>query len=133
MNESQNPAAGGETANTGFTQADLDRARAEGHAAGIKAGADAQLARITGIYGHAEATGRRAMADKCVSMGLTVEQAGELLAAAPRDTAPQAAANPFAAAMAAIGNPPTTGLEAPETDTPDEAALAAQVIAAFRQ
>lgn len=35
--------------------------------------------------------------------------------------------------MAAIGNPPTTGLEAPETDTPDEAALAAQVIAAFRQ
>lgn len=133
MNESQNPAAGGETANTGFTQADLDRVRAEGHAAGIKAGAESERARVTAIYGHPEATGRRAMADKCVSMGLTVEQAGELLAAAPRDTAPQAAANPFAAAMAAIGNPPTTGLEAPETDTPDEAALAAQVIAAFRQ
>lgn len=133
MNESQNPAAGGETANTGFTQADLDRARAEGHTAGIKAGAESERARVTAIYGHAEATGRRAMADKCVSMGLTVEQAGELLAAAPRDTAPQAAASPFAAAMAAIGNPPTTGLEAPETDTHDEAALAAQVIAAFRQ
>lgn len=133
MNESQNPAAGGETANTGFTQADLDRARAEGHAAGIKVGAESERTRVTAIYSHAEATGRRAMADKCVSMGLTVEQAGELLAAAPRDSAPQAAANPFAAAMAAIGNPPTTGLEAPETDTPDEAALAAQVIAAFRQ
>jgi ClpP class serine protease len=133
MNESNNPAAGGETANVGFSQADLDRARAEGHAAGIKAGAESERTRITGIYGHAEATGRRAMADKCVSMGLTVEQAGELLAAAPRESAPQAAANPFAAAMAAMGNPATSGVEAPETDTPDESALAAQVLAAFRQ
>ena len=133
MNESNNPAAGGETANVGFSQADIDRAKAEAHAAGVKAGMEAERTRITGIYGHAESAGRRAMADKCVSMGLSVEQAAELLAAAPKDATPQAAANPFAAAMGAVGNPATSGVEAPATDVPDEAALAAQVLAAFRQ
>ena len=59
MNDSPNPSAGGETANTGFTQADLDRARAEAHAAGVKAGAEAERTRITGIYGHAEAAGHQ--------------------------------------------------------------------------
>ena len=94
---------------------------------------EAERTRITGIYGHAESAGRRAMADKCVSMGLSVEQAAELLAAAPKDATPQAAANPFAAAMGAVVNPATSGVEAPATDVPDEAALAAQVLAAFRQ
>lgn len=129
----ENPAAGGETANVGFSQADIDRAKADAHAAGVKAGMESECARITGIYGHAEAAGRRTMADKCVAMRLTVEQAGELLASAPREAAAQAGANPFATVMAAIGNPPTSGIEAAASQQPDEAAVAAQILAAFRQ
>jgi len=132
MNESPNPSAGGETANTGFTQADLDRTRAEAHAAGVKAGAEAERTRITGIYGHAEAAGRRAMADKCVSMGLSVDQAGELLAAAPKEAA-QAGADPLSRAMAGITNPAIGSDAADPTETTAEAEAAKIVAFASRR
>lgn len=49
-----------------FTQADLDRARAEGHTAGkaegLKLGAEGERARIGAILDHAEAQGREALA-----------------------------------------------------------------------
>lgn len=127
MNDSPNPSAGGETANTGFTQADLDRARAEGHDAGVKAGAGAERTRITGIYGHAEAAGRRAMADKCVSMGLSVEQAGELLAAAPKEV------DPLSRAMGGIPNPAIGADPADPTETTAEAEAAKIVAFASRR
>lgn len=128
MNESQNPAAGGETANVGFSQADLDRAKAEAHAAGVKAGAESERTRITGIYGHAEAAGRRAMADKCVGMGLSVEQAGELMAAAPKEAAAQASADPLARAMAGIANP-QLGADAGDASETTAEAEAAKIVA----
>jgi hypothetical protein len=132
MNGTENPAAGGETANSGFTQADLDRTRAEAHAAGVKAGAEAERTRITGIYGHAEAAGRRAMADKCVSMGLSVDQAGELLAAAPKEAA-QAGADPLSRAMAGITNPAIGSDAADPTETTAEAEAAKIVAFASRR
>lgn len=132
MNDSPNPSAGGETANTGFTQADLDRARAEGHDAGVKAGAGAERTRITGIYGHAEAAGRRAMADKCVSMGLSVEQAGELLAAAPKEVA-QGEVDPLSRAMGGIPNPAIGADPADPTETTAEAEAAKIVAFASRR
>lgn len=129
MNESPNPSAGGETATEArFTQADLDRTKADAHAAGVKAGMEAERTRITGIYGHAEAAGRRAMADKCVGMGLTVEQAGELLAAAPKEAAAQAGADPLSRAMAGIANP-SVGTDAADTSETTAEAEAAKIVA----
>jgi signal peptide peptidase SppA len=102
-----------------LTQADLEKARAEGFAAGkaegvaegTAAGAKAERDRTAAILAHKEADGRGAMAAKCVSMGLTVDQAGELLAASPKADAKGAGGNAFAAAMASQGNPDVTGGE----------------------
>ncbi|MCW5648357.1 MAG: S49 family peptidase [Ramlibacter sp.] len=79
-------------------QADTDRA------------VQAERARTTGILNHAEAKGRTALAHQCVASGLSVEAAGAILAAAPKDAG---AAQPFAAAMTAIGNPAVNGTESP--------------------
>lgn len=118
---------------TVFTQTDLDRARAEGHASGLsegtKAGAEAERARVTAIQTHAEAAGRTALTAQCIAQGLTAEQAGALLAAAPKEQA-QAAANPFAAAMAAAGNPPTAPDAAPAADA--ETTMVTNMLALFQ-
>lgn len=112
----------------GLTQADLDSARAEGHATGLaegkQLGTDAERARVSAIQAHPEAAGRGALATTCIAQGLSVEQAGALLAAAPKD-APAAAAAPFAAAMSALGNPPTR----PDADTAAAEAQAADALA----
>jgi hypothetical protein len=75
--------------------------------AAAAASADAERARIKGIVGCAEAKGREALADHLAfntSMG--VEEARGLLNAAPKqDAEPQAASNPFEAAMNASDNP----------------------------
>jgi capsid assembly protease len=100
------PAGSTQQPATVFTQADLDRARAEGHATGATDGAATERARVSAIQTHPEAVGRTALATMCIAQGLSAEQAGALLAAAPKDQ-PSAAANPFAAAMGGVPNPLT--------------------------
>ena len=107
-----------------LTQADVDRARAEGAAA--------ERARVSAILGH-EAASCSPLALQCIGTGLTIEQSTAILGAAPKAAAPQpaAAASGFAAAMAAIGNPDVSGLDG-KGEQNDEAALAASILAAFR-
>lgn len=112
-----------------FTQADVDQARAAGH----QAGATAERERASAILGHEAAATNMQLAITCVQTGLSAEQAGAILAAAPKAAAPAAAANNgFAAVMGAIGNPAVSGIEAAATQGNDEAALAAQIVASFR-
>lgn len=109
-----------------FTQADVDAARADG----VKQGAAAERERVSAILGHAEADGRHALAMQCVTTGLTVEQSTAILAAAPK--APAAAGGgEFAAAMAKLGNPDVTGVEAPEAKKNEAAAVSASWDRAF--
>lgn len=107
-----------------YTQADLDQATA----AGQQAGAAAERERASSILGHAAAADNIQLAITCVQTGLSADQAGAILAAAPKAPAPVAAGGNFAAAMAAVGNPAVSGIEAAADDP---AALAAQVVASF--
>lgn len=119
----QAPAGAAATASATLTQADVDTARAEGHAAGIAA----ERARTSAILGHEKASGQAAMALQCVTQGLSAEQSAAILSAAPAPA--KAAGGDFAAAMAAMGNPPVSGVEAGAGGGGDEAALAAQILA----
>ena len=110
-----------------YTQADLDQATA----AGQQAGAAAERERASAILGHAAAAANIQLAITCVQTGLSADQAGAILAAAPKAPAPVAAGGNFAAAMAAVGNPAVSGIEAAVTQADDPAALAAQVVASF--
>lgn len=85
------------------SQADLDKARAEGAAA--------ERARVTAITSHANAAANPAITQQCIATGLSAEQAKGFLDAAPA-AATAAAGNQFAAAMAAMGNPNVSGVEA---------------------
>ena len=112
-----------------FIQADVDQARAAGH----QAGATAERERASAILGHEAAATNMALAVTCVQTGLSAEQAGAILAAAPKPAELTATANNgFAAVMGAIGNPAVSGIEAAATQGNDEAALAAQIVASFR-
>lgn len=107
------------------TQADLEQARAEGIAA--------ERARVAAITGHANAAANPAITQQCIAAGLSAEQAKGFLDAVPVATAaatPSAAqaGNPFATAMAALGNPDVSGVEAA---APDSAAAAAQAVAGW--
>lgn len=77
----QKPAtAAAPQAGTSFTQADLDKARAEGQAAGKQAEAE----RVSGILAYADENSRsHAMAHTCIQQGLSVDQSKALLDAAP--------------------------------------------------
>lgn len=87
------------------SQADLDKARAEGVAA--------ERARVTAITSHANAAANPAITQQCIATGLSAEQAKGFLDAAPAAGAvASAASNQFAAAMAAMGNPNVSGVEA---------------------
>lgn len=104
------PAGATTTATTAATavsaaasQADLEKARAEGAAA--------ERARVTAITSHANAAANPAITQQCIATGLSAEQAKGFLDAAPA-AATAAAGNQFAAAMAAIGNPNVSGVEA---------------------
>lgn len=118
---SGNPAA--------VTQAHVDAARAEGRDDGAKA----ERTRVSGIFAHEAAAGRTQLAIQCVTSGLTVEQAGAVLGAAPPAVAAVAGnANAFATAMATLGNPDVSGVEAATGQGADEAALASQIVSSFR-
>jgi signal peptide peptidase SppA len=117
---------------TAFTQADVDRAQAQGHAAGVTA----ERERVGAILGHERAAANMAMAQQLINTGLTTEQSSAILGAMPEQFAAVASAvpgNAFAAAMAAVGNPAVSGVEAAggEALEGDDAA-AAHVLAAFR-
>lgn len=113
-----------------FSQSDLDSARAEAQ----KQGAQAERDRTAAILGHEAAKGRSELAAQCVSSGLTVEQAGVILAASPLQSAPAAQAskpNQLAQHMAALGNPQITGTDAPNQGAEDPALVGASWDAAF--
>lgn len=120
------PAADKPSANqtAALTQADVDSS--------VQAAVAAERTRTTGILTHAEAAGRMALAHQCVAAGLSVEQAGALMAAAPKAAA-AATAQPFAAAMAALGNPKVEGIEGQQAtgDEPSAQAVAASWDKAF--
>lgn len=72
-----------------FTQADIDRAREEARAEGVTAGAEQERQRIAGILQHEEAEGRTQQAiTMALETDLSAEQAGKLLASAPKDDTP---------------------------------------------
>lgn len=141
------PQAGGQLAAPGAqapqqatTPATTDPAqvRAEGHAAGVQA----ERERVGAILGHERAGVHMAVAQTCISTGLSAEQAGQIMAALPgaqpaaAAAAPSATAsapNPFAAVMASIGNPAVSGIEpAAASAASEQETLAAQVLATFR-
>ena len=93
-------------------------------------GAQTERTRVSGIFAHEAAAGRTQLAIQCVTSGLSVEQAGAVLGVAPAATA--APVNAFATALAAVGNPEVTGVEAGSGAQTDEAALASQIVASFR-
>ncbi len=98
----------------------LEQARAEG--------AQAERARVSAILGHANAAANPTLAQTCISGGLTAEQAQGVLDAAPAAAAaaaPAAASNQFAQAMAALGNPNVSGVEAASPDGSAQAATQA--------
>lgn len=98
----------------------LEQARAEG--------AQAERARVSAILGHAHAAANPTLAQTCIAGGLTAEQAQGVLDAAPAAAAavaPAAAANQFAQAMAALGNPNVSGVEAASPDGSAQAATQA--------
>jgi len=98
----------------------LEQARAEG--------AQAERARVGAILGHANAAANPTLAQTCIAGGLTAEQAQGVLDAAPAAAvaalAP-AATNQFAQAMAALGNPNVSGVEAASPDGSAQAATQA--------
>ena len=111
------------TAPATASQADLDKARAEGAAA--------ERARVAAITGHPNATANPGITQQCIATGLSAEQAKGFLDAAPAAATTTASAqtgNQFAAAMAAMGNPNVSGVEAA---APDSAAATAQAAAGW--
>jgi Periplasmic serine proteases (ClpP class) len=125
------PAGGQQAATPQPAAADLAQARAEGHAEG----AQAERERTAAILAHQRAATHVALAHQCITSGLSADQAGAILAAAP-EVAVLSVANdsaaPFHAAMAAIGNPDVSGIERDTSADSDEAALAAQIVQTFR-
>ena len=111
-----------------FTQSDIDKARAEGHAAGVAA----ESARVSGILALPAAKANADLASTCIITGLSIEQSTAILGAAPQPitAVTVAAANPFAAAMAATPNPDVSGVEADAADK--DAATAARILAFIR-
>jgi signal peptide peptidase SppA len=126
----QQPANPSTPTASAFSQADLDRARTEGNDSGTRAERD----RVTGIFAHPAAASNMSLSIQCVNAGLSVEQANGFLSALPTPAAPAAAqANSFAAAMATLGNPQVSGIEAKQGDAASqEAELAGQILASFR-
>lgn len=87
---------------TEHSQAAAAGARAEAEKAGKADGAKAERERVRGIVAHAEAKDRPELAmSVATETDLTVEQAGKLLASAPK----QATGGALAALMAKIANP----------------------------
>lgn len=103
-------------ANAGAPLAHTASELAEARAAGVAQGATAERERVSGILNHEGAAGRTTLAVTCITSGLSVEQAGAVLGAAPAGAAAAAAAaaapgNALASAMNALGNPKVSGVE----------------------
>lgn len=98
-----------------LTQANVDTA--------VQAAVTAERTRTTGILTHAEAAGRTALAHQCVATGLSVEDAGKLMAASPK----AAPGNALNVAMNALGNPKVDGIEGQQAagEEPSAEAIAA--------
>lgn len=112
-----------------FSQADLDKARAEGHEAGVTA----ERTRVTTVLGHEGASANPGMALQCITAGLSAEQsAGFLAASKPSATAPQAASE-LGKHMAALGNPGVSGVEASAPDADDPKVVEAGWSRAFKR
>lgn len=120
-----------------ISQADVDRARAEGVTAGRAEGAKAERDRIGAILSHAEATGREAQARTlALETDLNAEQAAKVLAASPKQAAAAAQGSAFAAAMAAQGNPqvaPGEGGEGKDFDPKAESARCVELFQGSRR
>lgn len=98
----------------GFSQAELDKARAEA--------ATAERTRVSAILAHPAAATHPALAQQCIATGLSAEQASGILGALPQaaaPVAPKAADSQFAQAMQSLGNPKVSGVEASGA-APDE-------------
>lgn len=126
------PAAGPETPKHTDAQLDAARneARADGHQAGRaegeKEGRKAERTRLAAILAHAEAKDRQPLAlSIATETDMDVEQAGKVLAAAPKQAQP----NALAAVMAGIQNP-NVGTD-PSADIESEERLA-RVIAGVK-
>lgn len=113
-----------QAASPSFSQADLDRVRAEG----VEQGTQAERARVGAVLAHPSAS-CSPLALQCINTGLTTEQATAVLGAVPATaTSASAPANAFAAAMAAVPNPGVSGIEVAAAHENTEAALAASIV-----
>jgi|GEM_PF-5311265 len=92
----------------------------------------AERQRCLAIMALAEGVGREAMRDQLMySTRLSPEEVREMLAAVP--AVRHQVRNLFAEAMAAVGNPPTMGLDGNTADPVDRAAMEAAAAAAILQ
>lgn len=116
---------------TTYTQSDLDAACATALQTGHAQGALTERERIHTILAHPQANAKSALVQLCITANMSADQAHSVLTAAAATAAPASAiANPFAAAMTAAGNPPTSGLDKPQQSHNDPAAEMRAAIAA---
>ena len=102
------------------------------HRSAFVDGALGERRRCMAIMALAEGTGREAMRDQLMAnTTLSPEEVREILAAAP--AVRHQVRSLFAEAMAAVGNPPTSNLDAVISDTDDRAAMEAAAAAAILQ
>jgi signal peptide peptidase SppA len=93
--------------------------------------AKAERERVSGILGHAEAEGRRKLAEHfAFKTSNTVEEAAAIMAIAPKEAA-TAATNPLAAAMANVPNP-KVGADLGDMDEASGRAVLDKVVALHR-
>ena len=111
-----------------ITQQQVDQAAAQGR----DVGANAERERVAGIFAHEGAADRVQLAIQCVTSGLSIEQAGAILGAAPVAAAAAGASNAFGAVMNALGNPDVSGIEERTGDGAQESELAASIVSVFR-
>lgn len=127
-NENGTPAAG----NAGFSQADLDRARAEGRAEGLKAGATATMDRIKAIVAADGIKGNGARLTAALDLAAqSAEMSAEAIVAFVTSNVPQASgpAKPAAALSERAAQPDSLAVAGQGQESPkgDRSILAAAV------
>lgn len=113
-----------------FSQADIDAAREQGKAEGLKAGRDEERTRVSAILDHEKSAANFAQAANAIKTGLSVEQATGVLAAMP-DVKPAAQGNAFVSAMSALGDPGVAASGGEDAELTDEQ-LAQQAVSYFQ-
>lgn len=127
---------------TMFTQADIDAARAEGHAAGkieghaagktegAKEGSTAERSRISAILGSDESKGRATLAQHLAfETDMSADAATTMLGKAEKQVELAAGTDPLSNAMSKVKNP-TVGADA-EAGNKDDAALASAAVKSY--